>query len=109
MQYVLYDDFKPGVLKDGKVYDISAMLGGAAKRGGRAIVEAIIAQNAEIAGSGKAFSGAGVDAGHGIVAVALGRSEPVAVGVERVRIDRVAAAAVFESVVAETRPGGTVD
>jgi 2-keto-4-pentenoate hydratase/2-oxohepta-3-ene-1,7-dioic acid hydratase in catechol pathway len=63
VQYVFYDDFKPGVLRDGKVYDLAAFLGPAGERGGRAIVEAIIARNGEIASSGKAFAGGGKDVG----------------------------------------------
>lgn len=49
MQYVLFNDFKPGVIKDGNVYDITAMLGGAAEHSHRAMVEAMINLNGKIA------------------------------------------------------------
>lgn len=56
MQYVLYDDFKPGVVFGGKVIDITSLLGGATEHGQRATVEAMIRNAKDIASKAGALA-----------------------------------------------------
>lgn len=49
MHFVLFDDFRPGVLSAGRVHDISALLGGANSGDPRATVRAIIAAHETLA------------------------------------------------------------
>lgn len=70
MHFVLFDDFKPGVLSDGRVHDISALLGDADRRDPRATVRGLIADYEALAPR--------------IVAL-LGQSKGTAVGSVRLR------------------------
>lgn len=59
MQYVLFDDFRPGVLAGEKVYDISALLAGVDLKYPRQTVRGLIARHAENAGAIAALVAAG--------------------------------------------------
>ncbi|HTI88146.1 MAG TPA: fumarylacetoacetate hydrolase family protein [Alphaproteobacteria bacterium] len=50
MRFVLFDDFKPGVIRDDKVFDISGLLRGVEPGNPRAVVRAIIAAADSIGG-----------------------------------------------------------
>ena len=73
MRYVLFDDFKPGVLDGERVVDISSLLGVSDLSNSRAVVRAIIARHGELSSK----IGELVRAGKGVPVTSVQLRQPV--------------------------------
>ena len=63
MHFVFFDDFRPGILRDGRVYDIASLLDAQALHSPQEVVEAFIARYAELKPELQKLSGTGIPVG----------------------------------------------